>query len=278
MSETSLDASVLSWNIQRYDAPRFLAKPWPQRAAGVTRRLRAAGPAIICLQEVLQPVRADIEDALPHHRWIGVGRDDGVAGGEYAPVLFCRSAYRLRDSGWFWLSRDPARPSIGWDAKLPRIATWVRLTAADGRSFLVFNTHFDHRGRRAREQAAWLLAREAIRLGRGDPCIITGDFNARATDRPLRTLQLFLTNGALDRRGATSGAAKTHALGRIDHVLYSRQFSPITAHTEPAAGLSDHASLHYVLQRRNSRPAPAPMAAVRSAAVPLFPVLDPLYC
>lgn len=242
--------SVLSWNVQRYDAPWFLANPWPARRAGVMGRLRRIDSDIVGLQEILHPVRSDIEAALPDHAWIGVGRDDGIAAGEYAPILYRRAKFRLLDHGRFWLSEQPDRPSIGWDAKLPRIATWVRLQGRDGTSLVVFNTHFDHRGRRAREQAAWLLAREAYRLGRGDPCIVLGDFNARADTPPLRTLQLFFRNAARDPRGTTRGPAATHALGRIDHVLYSRQLARVTGRTLPANGLSDHASLHYILGPR----------------------------
>ena len=240
--------SVLSWNVQRYNAPWFLAAPWRRRRDGVTRRLRETGADIVCLQEVLHAVRDDIQAALPRHVWVGVGRNDGAAEGEYAPVLFDPSKFALLDRGWFWLSDQPNRPSIGWDASLPRIATWVRLQAiGTSPPLFVVNTHFDHRGRRAREQAAWLLARETFRLGRGDPCLVTGDFNARTTDTPLRTLQLFLTNGDLDPRGRTEGPAATHALGRIDHVLYSGHFARIEGRTLPSGRLSDHAALHYTL-------------------------------
>ncbi|MDJ0951155.1 MAG: endonuclease/exonuclease/phosphatase family protein [Alphaproteobacteria bacterium] len=242
--------SVLSWNVQRYDAPWFQAAPWRLRRAGVLRRLRQIEADIVCLQEVLHPVRDDIEVALPGHRWVGVGRRDGRTEGEYAPILFRTAKYRMQDEGCFWLSEQPSRPSVGWDAQLPRIATWVRLEDAAGQSFLVLNTHFDHRGRRAREQSAWLLARETVRLSRGDPSIVTGDLNARARDDPLRTLQLFLVNGALDQRGHAEGPSATHLAGRIDHVLYSRHFARLAGRTLPARGLSDHATLHYVLARQ----------------------------
>ena len=242
--------SVLSWNVQRFDAPWFRAPRWPARRRGVMRQLRTTDADIVCLQEVLHPVRREIEAAMPGHRWIGVGRDDGGVAGEYAPILVRDAAFRVLDRGQFWLSADPARPSVGWDAKLPRIATWVRLVDTDGRPLLVINTHFDHRGRRARERAAWLLAGEAVRLSRGAPCIVTGDFNAREDDPPLHTLQRFFRNGAFDPSGTSEGPFATHALGRIDHVLYSRHFARVAARTLPAPRLSDHAALHFSLARR----------------------------
>ena len=161
--------SVLSWNVQRFNAPWYLAAPWGWRRQGIVRRLREARADVVCLQEILHPVRGDIQAALPNHEWIGVGRNDGVTEGEYAPILFDASRLDLLDRGWFWLSEEPQRPSIGWDASQPRIATWARLyEPITGNAFLVVNTHFDHRGREARDQAAWLIAREVLRLSRGD--------------------------------------------------------------------------------------------------------------
>ncbi len=240
--------SVLSWNVLRYNAPWYVAAPWRWRRDGVLRRLREAGADIVCLQEILHPVRDDVLDALPQHEWVGVGRNDGATEGEYAPILFDKSKFMMLDRGWFWLSDQPHRPSIGWDANQPRIVTWVRLQpASKGTPFIVVNTHFDHRGHRAREEAAWLLASETFRLSRGDPCLIAGDFNARAVDPPLRTLQLFMTNGDLDPRGHAVGPPATHAQGRIDHILYSGHFTRVEARTLPGGRLSDHAALHYTL-------------------------------
>ncbi len=254
--------SVLTWNIQRYNAPWYLAPPWHWRKPGIARRLHEAGADVVCLQEVLHPVRPDIEAALPDHQWIGVGRNDGGTEGEYAPILYNESKLELHGSGRFWLSEQPERPSIGWDANQPRIATWAKLHApAIDQSFLLINTHFDHRGRRAREQAAWLLAREALRLSRGDPILITGDFNARTDDRPMRTLQLFMMNGDLDPNGAAVGPKVTHALGRIDHVLYTRHFTRVAAHTLPGGHMSDHAALLYKLAFDWPRAALSPSSA-----------------
>lgn len=244
--------SVMSWNVQRYDAPWFRAARWRARGAGVMRQLRAADADVFYLQEVLHPIRGEIETALPDHRWVGVGRNDGDTAGEYAPILVRNSALRIVDHGRFWLSAEPSRPSVGWDAKLPRIATWARLADVDGQPLMVINTHFDHRGRQAREKAAWLLAGEAVRLSRGAPCIVAGDFNAREDDTPLKTLHLFFRNGAFDTSGTSEGPFATHALGRIDHVLYSRHFARVAARTLKLPRLSDHAALHYTLARQPS--------------------------
>jgi endonuclease/exonuclease/phosphatase family metal-dependent hydrolase len=69
-------------------------------------------------------------------------------------------------------------PSTGWDAAFPRVVTWVKLRDLEtGKTFFHFNTHFDHRGERARDESARLLL-DRIRLpARSLPTVITGDFN-----------------------------------------------------------------------------------------------------
>ena len=240
--------SVLSWNIQRYNSSWLVATPWRLRRAPILRQLNRLGADVMCLQEVRDPVAREIRAALPAHEWVGVARDDGHVQGEYAPILFRRDKFALVNSGWFWLSEQPARPSVGWDARYPRIATWVHLQPPAGPAFQVINTHFDHRGAEARKRSAWLVVSELFRRCRGGPAIVTGDLNARERDAPLATLQLFLTNGASDPRGRQVGPRNTHLTGRIDHILYSRHFAPTERRTLPNRFLSDHAALHYELR------------------------------
>ena len=240
--------SVLSWNIQRYNSSWLVAAPWRVRGARILDQLGRLGADVIGLQEVHDPVGREIRAALPGHEWVGVGRDDGDVQGEYAPILFRRDKFALLGSGWFWLSEEPGRPSVGWDARYPRIATWVHLQPPAGPAFQVINTHFDHRGAEARERSAWLIVSELFRRCRGGPAIVTGDLNAREGDAPLATLQLFLTNGASDPRGHQVGPRNTHLTGRIDHILYSRHFTPDARHTLANRFLSDHAALHYTLR------------------------------
>ena len=58
----------------------------------------------------------------------------------------------------FWLSESPEMASRGWDAALNRIVTWVHLQdRKSGKEFFHFNTHFDHKGREARENSARLI-------------------------------------------------------------------------------------------------------------------------
>lgn len=68
--------------------------------------------------------------------------------------------------------------SVGWDASLPRIATWVKLMdKKKGLSLYVINTHLDHIGREARLQSAELIKRWISDNALPLPVILTGDLN-----------------------------------------------------------------------------------------------------
>ena len=50
----------------------------------------------------------------------------------------------LLDSGCFWLSETPDKPSVGWDAKYPRICSWAQLQDRNtGNTLYFLNTHFE---------------------------------------------------------------------------------------------------------------------------------------
>jgi endonuclease/exonuclease/phosphatase family metal-dependent hydrolase len=89
----------------------------------------------------------------------------------------------------FWLSTTPSRPSKGWDAALPRIATWAHFRIKEsGQTFYVFNTHFDHMGEIARKESARLLLSQIPRIARHEPSVLTGDFNSTEQDSAYKIL------------------------------------------------------------------------------------------
>ena len=134
--------------------------------------------------------KADLEQALPGYHFLGVPRDDGRSKGEYSNLGIDRTAFRVRSSGTFWLSPTPDRPSKGWDAAYPRIATWAKLVRrSDGERFLALNTHLDHVGEQARLESSrqivrWIAAHRTA----GEAVIVTGDFNAEPGTPPIREL------------------------------------------------------------------------------------------
>ena len=125
---------------------------------------------------------------MPDFAWCGVGRDDGKEAGEYSAILYRKSRFRLLKTETFWLSPEPDKPgSKGWDAAYPRIVTWARFRdLVSGRTFFHFNTHFDHRGERARVESASLILRKVGEIARDQPFLLTGDFNVRDTRKLTR--------------------------------------------------------------------------------------------
>lgn len=192
---------VMSFNI-RYNNPNDGENAWPHRRDWVAEII-AANADVAGLQEALRGQIGDLEQRLSEFDWYGVGRDDGVEQGEFTPIFYRRERFELLEKGSLWLSDAPDQAgSKGWDAALPRVASWARLKdKTTGRRLLVANTHFDHRGQQARQHSAKLLRERLAKLADGDPVVLTGDFNATPSSEPYRILTGGRTPG--DRPGIT---------------------------------------------------------------------------
>lgn len=116
-------------------------------------------------------------EGLPEYDYVGVGREDGKEKGEFAAVFYLKDKFTASESGNFWISETPDVPSLGWDARCIRIATFVKLTDKEtGKSYVHFNTHLDHVGINAQINGAKMIQEKAASFG-GVPVVATGDFN-----------------------------------------------------------------------------------------------------
>jgi endonuclease/exonuclease/phosphatase family metal-dependent hydrolase len=188
---------VMTFNI-RYDNPGDGADAWPNRRAKAASMIRFHGADVVGLQEALRSQIADLEAALPHFGWFGSGRS-AERDGEHCAVLFRRDRLEVLAESTFWLSETPeVAGSRGWDAALPRIATWGKLRdRRTGAVFHLLNTHLDHVGETARRESARLLLRKVVEIAGPDgPVVLTGDFNATPDSEPYR----ILTTGEGTRR------------------------------------------------------------------------------
>ena len=174
----------------RFDNKGDGISKWDNRRGRVSQFMNDEAADVICLQEVLNRQLNDLDGALDGYAHVGVGRDDGKTRGEYAPIFYKKKKYEKQGVGTFWLSEHPdSVGSVGWDASLPRIATWIKLLdKKTGRFFVVINTHFDHIGRRARLQSAelikWWISENALPL----PVILTGDLNVTEDSETYKSL------------------------------------------------------------------------------------------
>lgn len=179
---------VMTFNI-RYDEPRDKENAWPNRKEMVASMIRFHQADLVGVQEALERQMSDLERLLPDYAWVGVGRSDGKAGGEFSAIIYRKARFSRLESSTFWLSETPDVPSTGWDAAYPRIVTWIKLKDTNtGKLFFHFNTHLDHRGVRAREESAGLLLKRINTISGPLPVVVTGDFNFNESSKGYQIL------------------------------------------------------------------------------------------
>ncbi|MFA6220253.1 MAG: endonuclease/exonuclease/phosphatase family protein [Erythrobacter sp.] len=197
---------AMTYNI-RLDTPADGENAWTNRRDFLTGQIELLRPALLGMQEVLPNQRGDLQAALKGYSFVGGGRDDGKLAGEASPLAIDDRVFRIRSSGTFWLSPTPLVPSRGWDAALPRIATWAHLSRkSDDTRMLAINTHWDHVGNEARIESGRQLARWiAANRGRDEAVILLGDLNTGADDPAVA--------GMVDTAGLLSTASEQEARG-----------------------------------------------------------------
>lgn len=163
----SIAMRVSSYNIRRSELsedPIEGEELWPVRRPGMAAQLNyeTAGRdnALMCFQEVVVEQLRDIDTDLGDEwTYVGVGRDDGVEAGEFAPIFYRPSTWELAENRTYWLSETPdVVGSVGWDAMYARIVNVAKFKHIEtGASFVHMCTHFDHIGQVARENSAELI-------------------------------------------------------------------------------------------------------------------------
>ena len=206
---------------------------WNKRCQVMCDQVNFMAPAIFGALEVLHVQLLDMLAGLDGYDYIGVGRDDGITGGEYSAIFYKTSELRLLDSGNFWLNETPDRPALGWDAACIRICTWgkfARQTDSNDEAFYYFNLHMDHVGVVARREAAKLIVSRIREIAQGAPVIVTGDFNVDQKDE---IYGIFTGSGLLKDsyeaariRFAENGTFNSFDIdlysdSRIDHIFVS---------------------------------------------------------
>jgi len=207
---------------------------WGNRCPIIARLVQFHEFDIFGTQEGLRHQLDSLKTSLPKYDYIGVGRNDGKKKGEHAAIFYRIDKFELLEHGDFWLSETPEKPSVGWDAVLPRICTWGHFKYKDtGFEFLFFNLHMDHIGKQARVESALLVQQKMKEIGENLPAILTGDFNVDQTHRSY----LALTESGIlrdafevaDLRYATNGTfngfdSDNYTESRIDHVFVTPTF------------------------------------------------------
>lgn len=187
-------------------------------------------------QEVLHGQLEDLLREMPEYEYVGVGRDDGLTKGEYAPIFYKKDRFELLKSGHFWMAEQTDFPNKGWDAALPRICTWAQFKDKKKKKKIwFFNLHMDHVGVEARRHSARLVLEKIQEMcGKKDAAILTGDFNVDQTHESYKLLanseilsdsyEIAKVRYALN---GTFNAFKNNLMtnSRIDHIFVTNKFS-----------------------------------------------------
>ena len=189
MSIQSQELNVMTFNI-RYNTKNDSLNAWPYRKDHAASQIKFHNVHILGVQEALHEQVMDLGHSLSQYKYVGVGRDDGKTKGEYSAIFYDTAKLILLGSSTFWLSLTPEIPgSKSWDAAITRIVTWAKFSDIKrNRTFFVFNTHFDHIGKEARRESARLLKQKVKDIAGNNPVIITGDFNSKPSDDPIKII------------------------------------------------------------------------------------------
>jgi len=185
--------NIITYNI-RLNVASDGINAWPNRKDNVKALVKFHDADILCVQEAL-PEQFDALLENSNFDVVGVGREDGKRKGEFSAVYFDKDRFTKKDGGTFWLSETPNVPSKGWDAALNRVCSWVRLyDKSNKKEFLVFNTHYDHVGVKARIESAKLIKQKIQEIAPKLPVVFTGDLNVTPETEAIATIKSFLTD------------------------------------------------------------------------------------
>jgi endonuclease/exonuclease/phosphatase family metal-dependent hydrolase len=224
---------VATYNM-RYDNPHDTLNAWTQRLPVIGQLIHFYDFDIFGAQELLSHQIDGLQQQLPEYAWIGVGRDDGLRQGEYSPIFYKKADFTLLRQGTFWLAEHTDVPGKGWDAALPRICTWGEFEAKKGKQrFFVFNTHFDHKGEKARLESARLILNKMKQLAGSGAVILLGDFNFDQDHEGYRILASgswkdsfsFPAVKLANTSTFNNFDIKTAGDRRIDHIFVAPQFN-----------------------------------------------------
>lgn len=214
--------NVATFNL-RFDTPNDGENAWPNRLEFVKQLIAYHEFDIMGTQELLY---SQITDLLEMEGWAytGVGRDDGLTGGEHSAIFYKKDRFRLMQSGDFWLSETPEHPSKGWDATCcNRLCSWGKFKdKKSGKISFVFNAHFDHQGIEARRQSGILIVEKIQEIAKGLPVIFCGDLNSIPETEQVQTIGTLLSDSYLVSMAAPYGPMGTFSGFKMDANLNER--------------------------------------------------------
>ena len=251
--------TVISYNI-RFGKAKDGTNSWQFRAPTSPMMIEDQKPDVLGFQEALEEQIKFVKEYTKGYAYIGVGREDGKSKGEQMGILYNKKTTALVKWGTYWLSETPDKPSIGWDAKHRRTATWALFKdKRSGKKFFYVNTHLDHVGVEARSKGLKLVQDKIAAMNpKGWPLILTGDFNIEPDNPAIAELEKTMKSARdvaakTDRHGSFNGWGKCNPEKIIDYIYFSgfnrcASFETITKEYGERKFISDHYPIKAVLE------------------------------
>lgn len=202
--------TFMTFNI-RYDSSTDGADSWDKRKKEVCLLIDSYHPDFVGIQESLPNQTQYMSKQLNDYDFVGFGRDGENTKSESVPIFYNSKKFKLLNSQVFWLSTTPNIISKGWDAALNRITTYasfIDIKTAD--TLHIFNTHFDHIGKVARNNSAKLILDviEKYNLFKSQ-VIVLGDFNSLPKDEAIIILKSKLNDAYVYSKNKPMGPKGT---------------------------------------------------------------------
>ncbi len=182
------ELSVMSFNVRTSNGKDGINN-WKNRKSLALKTLLRIKANVIGMQETTSKQFQFFKENLNGYHAYGVGRKDGKLEDEIM-AIFYNDQYELLLDSTIWLSESPTViGSKSWDAALYRTVSWLKLKEKEsGIQFMIYNTHFDHRGIEAREESAKLIMNLIAETSNGIPVVLMGDFNITMEEKPYKIL------------------------------------------------------------------------------------------
>ncbi len=219
LEEEKVYYKAMTYNI-RYDNPYDGENNWHKRKAELVAQIQKESPDILGTQEAHSHQLHYLDSTLTDYQYVNVGKTHG----ERTALFYKSSTWNCLQGNIFWLSETPDSISVGWDAALKRICTCALLENKNcGKKVWVFNTHFNHIGKLARENSAKLVLKQIKKVQRKRmiPVILMGDFNATPKAKPILLLSKKLKSSFSDAEQGTFNGFNNSAtiMPHIDYIF-----------------------------------------------------------
>ncbi len=163
--------------------------PWSSRKTVIKDMIEEYNPDLIGFQEIMEGHFNYLTSVFrDKYYYYGEYRDFNDPSAEMNMIFVKKDKFEIISSDTIWLSENPnEKYSIGWDADLARVLSYVKIINLLNKKTLYFlNTHFDHAGEQARINSAKLAIDLIKELN--ETIIFTGDFNTTPKHGYINTL------------------------------------------------------------------------------------------